>query len=224
MRPSRLQAAPLASGAWGADAVRTTILALLLLIVGAVYLTFGTLSPCGIVREQVRAQEPVAKLLPDFLIDAAIESKFGAMSPGRCVTMALHALTTPVPLPEQRPAAAAAPPPLQQPVAPQQTAISFEQAQQRTIDAITTCRAKRLRGELKSYLDSAECANTQIIQAFKDAKYRYPDLVEQMLKKRTLLSMQLDRKQITEADADNENKRFMAEIAAEERRRDSNRN
>lgn len=201
--------------------MRTTIVALLLLVVGAVYLTFGTLSPCGILREQVRAQEPMAKLLPDFVIDAAIESKFGAMSPGRCITMAINAMTILVPIP-QRPAASS-PPPRQQPVAPQQTAISFEQAQQRTIDAITACRAKRLRGELKSYLDSAECANTQINQAFKDAKYRYPDLVEQMLKRRTLLSMQLDRKQITEADADNENKRFMAEIAAEERRRDATR-
>jgi hypothetical protein len=65
----------------------------LLLVVGvvaaaigtAIYLYFGTLSPCGVLRERVRQADAFAAVLPDSVIDVALAAQYGALSPGRCI-------------------------------------------------------------------------------------------------------------------------------------------
>jgi hypothetical protein len=54
--------------------------------------------------------------------------------------------------------------------------------------AINECRAKRLAGELKTYVESARCSNPRIIQAFSKANYRYMDLIVLFTAKRLQVS------------------------------------
>src|ERR1700687_4957140 len=54
---------------------------------GAVYINYGTLSPCGALRETVRKQDGLARILPDSVVDAVIESNAGPLSPGRCLAL-----------------------------------------------------------------------------------------------------------------------------------------
>ena len=56
-------------------------------IAGVVYFNFGTLSPCGVLREKIRHGDPLAAMLPDGLIELAITAQFGALSPGRCIEL-----------------------------------------------------------------------------------------------------------------------------------------
>jgi hypothetical protein len=58
----------------------------IVLLAGAgVYLNFGTISPCGILRESARQHDGLAAVLPDGLVDAALIAQFGALSPGVCL-------------------------------------------------------------------------------------------------------------------------------------------
>lgn len=66
-----------------------TIVAALIAIGFVIYLAYGTLSPCGILREKVRQQDDLAALLPDSLVDAAIVAQYGRLSPGRCMSILL---------------------------------------------------------------------------------------------------------------------------------------
>jgi hypothetical protein len=60
--------------------------AVIVLLAGAgVYLNFGTISPCGILRESARQHDGLAAVLPDGLVDAALIAQFGALSPGVCL-------------------------------------------------------------------------------------------------------------------------------------------
>jgi len=47
-----------------------TVIVIAVLIGAYVYLTFGTLSPCGILRENVRKHDGMAAILPDGIVDA----------------------------------------------------------------------------------------------------------------------------------------------------------
>jgi hypothetical protein len=88
---------------------------ILLLVAGAgllvIVLEFGTADPCGILRIRLRQEamrqgdlgSAVAALMPDALIDAAVASQFGTLTPGRCLAL----LVNPTPLPR----GPAAPPP-----------------------------------------------------------------------------------------------------------------
>lgn len=66
-------------------------------VVGIVLLKYGTLQPCGIVREAARqeaireggAAAAIASLLPDGAIDAIVAAKYGRLTPGRCISMLL---------------------------------------------------------------------------------------------------------------------------------------
>jgi hypothetical protein len=64
-----------------------TVGVLAAVIAGIVYFNFGTLSPCGVLREKVRHSDALAAMLPDGLIDLAITAQFGALSPGRCIEL-----------------------------------------------------------------------------------------------------------------------------------------
>jgi hypothetical protein len=183
-----------------------TLFAIVVLIGLVVYLSFGTLSPCGILRENVRKHDGMAAILPDGLVDAALASQYGALSPGRCIGILLGDQRTPV-------AATPVPPPPQ--------VQQFANANAEAGAAISQCRSKRLSGELRSYLASAQCSNPRIIQAFRAANYRYPDLIDLFVKQRTEIAEELDAKRMTEAKAQVENARMFSELVEAQRQRDN---
>jgi hypothetical protein len=148
----------------------------------------------------------MAAILPDGLVDAALAAQYGALSPGRCISILLNGQNTPVAA-----APVAPPPPVQQ----------FANANAEAGAAISQCRSKRLRGELRSYLGSAQCSNPRIIQAFRAANYRYPDLIDLFVKERAEIAEELDAKRMTEAQAQVENARMFSELVETERRRDN---
>jgi hypothetical protein len=61
-----------------------------------------------------------------------------------------------------------------------------------TVIAINECRARRLSGELKTYVESAQCSNPRIIQAFSAAHYRRMYLIVRFTAKRLQLSEKVD--------------------------------
>jgi hypothetical protein len=71
------------------------------LVAGAVYWNFGTLSPCGVIREAIRQRGDVTAIFPAGVIDFGFEARFGEMSANRCLAVLLENLTSPVPTTEQ---------------------------------------------------------------------------------------------------------------------------
>jgi hypothetical protein len=67
------------------------------LVVLAVYWNYGTLTPCGVLREIVRQRDGLAVVLPDSVVDLAIAGQFGALSPERCLAIIAKNVTTPIP-------------------------------------------------------------------------------------------------------------------------------
>ncbi len=66
------------------------------LLAGVVYWNFGTLSPCGVLREAIRRRGDLAAIFPDGVIDFGFEAQFGEMSANRCFAVLLKNLTSPV--------------------------------------------------------------------------------------------------------------------------------
>ena len=89
------------------------------------------------------------------------------------------------------------------------------------IAAINECRGRRLAGELKTFVASAQCANPRIIQAFSKVNYRYMDLVSLMVAKRMQISERLDRKEISEADANVQLQQAFTDVVTAEKLRDA---
>jgi len=75
--------------------VVTILPCLLAAAAGVVFVKYGTLGPCGILRAQVRQEAAhegglgaaVATMLPDNVIDGLTATQYGALTPGRCVTL-----------------------------------------------------------------------------------------------------------------------------------------
>jgi hypothetical protein len=63
----------------------------------AIYWTFGTFSPCGVLREAIRQRSDLIATFPDGVIDFAFEAQFGDMSERRCSVVLFEAVTSPVP-------------------------------------------------------------------------------------------------------------------------------
>jgi hypothetical protein len=63
----------------------------------AIYWTFGTFSPCGVLREAIRQRSDLIAAFPDGVIDFAFEAQFGDMSERRCSVVLFEAVTSPVP-------------------------------------------------------------------------------------------------------------------------------
>jgi len=66
-----------------------------------VYWNFGTLSPCGVLRETIRQRGDLVAIFPDEVIDFAFEAQFGEMSARRCFAVLFGAVTSPVPTTDQ---------------------------------------------------------------------------------------------------------------------------
>jgi hypothetical protein len=191
------------------------------LIAAVVYWDFGTLSPCGMLRENVRQRDGLAAVLPDSIVDLALAGQYGALSPGRCVTVLISNLSTPIPnaaqasrqpTPQPRPAPQPAPVTAQDPM---------QWAAQVTVQAANECRAKRLRGELPTHAASVQCANAPMLAAFNAAHYRYMDLMQFFAAKRLELAAKIDRGELTEQQAQLDGNKVYASIQETERRRDN---
>jgi hypothetical protein len=66
-------------------------------VAGMVYWNFGTLSPCGLLREAIRQRGDLVAIFPDGVIDFGFEAQFGKMSAKRCLAVLVETLTSPVP-------------------------------------------------------------------------------------------------------------------------------
>jgi hypothetical protein len=178
---------------------------------------FGTLSPCGVLRETVRQRDGLAAILPDSVVDLALAGQYGALSPGRCLGILLEQQSAP------KPAQAT----IQQPM-PQQQASPAPTAQDPlqwalkvTTQAADECKAKRLSGQLPSHAASAQCSNPTMIAAFKEARYKYMDLIQFFAAKRLELATKIDRGEMNEQQGQVETQRIYAGIQATERQRDA---
>lgn len=210
----------------------------LLAVAGAVVLIivlkFGTIDPCGVMRAQIRQEAArqggfgaVAAALPDGVIDGIIADQYGPLSPGRCIVLAfgaapVKALSAPHSVPPQ---ASQSPQPqaTQQNgfVAAQNAAVALKQAGEAAKAAMMDCKKRRLSGELKTHIASAECSNPRIVAAFEIVGYRYMDLIGLLTAKRRALAEQVDKGTLTEAQEELEAAQFMVRLVDEERRRDS---
>jgi hypothetical protein len=218
----------------------STLCAVIALIAFAVYSNYGTVSPCGVLRETVRQRDGLAAVLPDSVIDLAMAAQYGALSPGRCIGILLEQrnaniprvaqqplvqqpqTSQPRPAPQQAPPAWPASPQASQaprPSVPDQDPIKA--AVQETIQAANDCKARRLRGELPTHVASTQCANPRMIQAFNSAHYRYMDLIQYFAAKRLEIAARVDRNELTEAQADTQITNTYASITDAERQRDA---
>jgi hypothetical protein len=127
-------------------------------VAGAVYWEYGTISPCGVLRETVRQRDGLA----------APAGQYGELSPGRCFAI-LTNLSTPIPNTAQasRPQATQPAPQLQlTPRLSSQAALVTAQdplqwAVQMAVQATNECRAKRLNGGLPTHVASAQWSTRQ---------------------------------------------------------------
>jgi len=178
-------------------------------IAAAVYLTFGTLSPCGVLRATIRERDGLAAMLPDAIVDLGIAAQYGPMSPRQCLSVLVKTLST----------AQTSEPHASQPAPTVREALKW--AADETERAGRECRARRLAGELPSYAASAQCSNPRMIAAFKAAHYPYIDLIEQLAAKRLELAAKIDRGELTELQVGLETQDAYAGIQETERQRDA---
>jgi hypothetical protein len=194
---------------------------LIVLVAAAVYSNFGTLSPCGVLRERMRQQDGLAAILPDSIVDLVLAGQYGELSPSRCFAILMDnhntaqaSLSQPQPARPVQPAPPVPQPTLMDPQNP------IQWAAQVTLQITNECRAKRQRGELPTYIASVQCSNPTMIAAFKEAHYKYMDLIEYFARKRLELAARIDRGELTEQQAQLEGNRLYASIQAAERQRD----
>src|SRR5215831_1015911 len=72
------------------------------------------------------------------------------------------------------------------------------------LSAVKECKAKRLSGELKTYVQSAICSNPGVVQAFSAVDYKHMELIQGFVARRLELAEKLDRGEISEAQGERE--------------------
>lgn len=87
-----------------------------------------------------------------------------------------------------------------------------------TETAMAECRAMRLTGVLKTYEASAICSGDRIMQAYANADYKHMDLVAQFNAKRIEIARMEDQHRLTEAEANAQVVKALADVQAIERR------
>jgi hypothetical protein len=149
------------------------LLTLLVVAGGYIFYNYGTLSPCAMFRAELRRQAAhegsfggdVAAILPDSALDALIEAQYGQLTPGRCVGFLLAGDST-----NPQPRVVTAPLQPVQPLHDHSPQDARMQSVLKRMAAITKeCRDKRVSGGLKSYVESTNCSNPRIVQAFQQA-------------------------------------------------------
>jgi|SRR5580700_7025121 hypothetical protein len=79
-------------------AVRTiqTLGGVAALIAVVIFCNFGTLAPCGVLREAARQRDSLAAVLPDSMVDLGLEGHYGPLSGGHCLAVLMKNLGTPI--------------------------------------------------------------------------------------------------------------------------------
>jgi hypothetical protein len=85
--------------------------------------------------------------------------------------------------------------------------------------AIEECRDRRLRKEIATYKDSADCSDPQIFAAWKAANYPHMDLITAWLNAREAASEKVDQKTMTPEEFEREMDALTVRLTAEEARR-----
>ncbi len=127
-------------------------------------LKFGTVTPCGILRAEIR-QEAARKgglgvllaALPDSIIDGLLVAQYGPMSPGRCIELALSGA------------------PVQPPPAPRANPLQEAQRQAR-IRAQQLANLRSLTERMLVFATKADAA----LPKFLPAERRYQYITERM--------------------------------------------
>jgi hypothetical protein len=217
--------------------MRSALVALVLLAAAGVWLSVGTLDPCEMLRKELRAEASregglasVVSVLPDSVIDAFVERQWGRMTPISCINWMMQPPDTgPV---KAAPMAASAPPASATRAAPQRQVSKtttppmpppelLRQASIKAATAIASCRNRRLSGELRTYVSSAECSGPIIFGAYQEIYYPYLDLVSSLVSERRRLADLLDKRMITEQQAQTEDQTFGELLEREVKRRSS---
>ena len=131
-------------------------------------LKFGTVTPCGILRAEIRQEAAreggfglVVSALPDSAIDAILAAQFGPMSPGRCMQLAIAG---PPIRPQTSPALSPRPNP--------------EQAaeQQARVRAMQLVNLRNLTEQLSAFTTKADA----MLPKFALVEQRYRDITQRM--------------------------------------------
>jgi hypothetical protein len=106
-------------------------------------------------------------------------------------------------------------------VAPQQASPATTTALEQSRQAIIECRERRLRHELETYKQSAECSSPKIFAAWQAANYPHMDLITAWLTAREDASAQVDQKALTPKQFEAQMEALTIRLTAEEARRRS---
>jgi hypothetical protein len=87
--------------------------------------------------------------------------------------------------------------------------------------ATTQCMNKRLKGELRNFVESAQCANPVLLKAYRESGYPHMDLIEKIADKRIEVSKKMDAGALTETQGKAEIDQFVKEMADIERQRNT---
>lgn len=164
-------------------------------------------------------RKPMGAIMSRTLIRGLVPATAAlALAAGISAAFAQDTAQEPLPLPPvnvtqpavQQPVPGAAPQPL-----PPVTQTAVQQSRQ----AIEECRQKRLRKEIATYKESAQCSNPQIFAAWKAANYPDMDLITEWLDAREQASEQVDNRQLTPKQFEQRMDELTVRLTAEERRR-----
>ena len=203
----------------------TRILALSPIVDIPIYLRYGTVSPCGIVRVQAREatrQEggpagALASVVPDSVIDSYLLTNYHELNPGRCIAIALVQANASTPIRGVRPD----PAPVQSRIPASQAQLSPQLYKTLALAdfmvASRECRNKRLSGELQGFEEAALCVKHRIMPQFAQMRYNHMDLLEQFLDARTDVARKIDQGWLTETEGGQEVKRLAEEWGNKER-------
>lgn len=102
---------------------------------------------------------------------------------------------------------------------PSQPGTAMDAAHAAAQAAIDACKKKHASGELKSYVDTALCANPRVVAAYQKGNYPYMDLVYLGVSAKLAGAAKVDAGLLTEDQVENQFAELRRRVAAEEMRR-----
>jgi len=187
-----------------------------------IYWNFGTLSPCGVLRESVQQRDGLAATPPDSIVGMDVAAQNGALSPARCLNLFLsqkQILLSIAPRLARQSSSLGGQQSLQGLTSSNRIARS--EALDQAEHAVDECTTKRLSGVLATFVAAVQCSNPGMIRAFSAVSYGYMDLIKVLAEKRLTLAQKIDRGELTEDQANLENAKLYLELATAERQRDT---
>jgi hypothetical protein len=101
-----------------------------------------------------------------------------------------------------------------------QQAQKIKEATEKSEAAINECKDKRLRKELKTYKESAECSNPRVYAAWQEAGDPYLDLTGLLLAAKLVCAENMDKGKATEAECRLQVAELNSRLVSERQRRD----